>query len=198
MDWPTIIERIRRAAPEGGGGRGDHDLNPGMEPESDLVPAAVLVPLIDREDGVTALFTQRTGHLAHHPGQVSFPGGHMEPEDKTPEETALRETEEEVGLNRRHIEIIGRLAQYTTRTGFSIAPVVAMVTPPFEISPDPHEVDMVFEVPLDFLLDPANHERHSREYQGVERHFHAMPYNGYYIWGATAGMVINLYEALKD
>jgi len=198
MDCPTIIERISRATQEQGAGRGDHDLNPGMEPERDLVPAAVLVPLIDRADGVTALFTQRTGHLVHHPGQVSFPGGHMESEDKTPEETALRETEEEVGLHRRHVEIIGRLSLYTTRTGFSVTPVVAVVTPPFDISPDPHEVAEVFEVPLDFLLDSANHERHSRDYQGVERHFHAMPYNGYYIWGATAGMVINLYEALKQ
>ena len=167
-----------------------------MRPDTALIPAAVLVPLVKRAEGLTAMFTQRTGHLLHHAGQISFPGGHMEPGDKTPEETALRETEEETGLDRRHVEIIGRLNQYLTRTGFSITPVVALVEPPFELSPDPYEVEEVFEVPLAFLLDPANHQRHSRQFEGRSRVFYAMPYEGYFIWGATAGMLIDLYEAL--
>ena len=191
-----IIERLRRPSAEGLPARGDHDLNPGMEPAQTLTPAAVLVPLVAHPDGLTAMFTQRTDHLLHHAGQISFPGGHMDPGDDTPEETALRETEEEVGLDRRHVEIVGRLDQYVTRTGFSISPVVALVTPPFEINPDPEEVDEVFEVPLSFLLDPANHQRHSREFEGRTREFHAMPFGDYYIWGATAGMLINLYEVL--
>lgn len=193
-----VIERLRRPPAEDAPARGDHDLNPGMEPADVLTPAAVLVPLVAHPDGLTAMFTQRTDHLLHHAGQISFPGGHRDPGDKTPEETALRETEEEVGLDRRHVEIVGRLDEYVTRTGFSITPVVALVTPPFETNPDPKEVVEVFEVPLSFLLDPANHQRHSREFEGRTREFHAMPFGDYYIWGATAGMLINLYEVLRD
>ena len=191
-----VMERFRRPKPEECGPRGDHDLNPGMRPDASLTPAAVLVPLVNRAEGLTAMFTRRTGHLLHHAGQISFPGGHMDPGDKTPEETALRETEEETGLDRRHVDIIGRLSQYVTRTGFSITPVVALVEPPFELNPDPNEVEEVFEVPLAFLLDPGNHQRHSREFEGRSREFYAMPYEGYFIWGATAGMLMDLYEAL--
>ncbi len=193
-----VIERLRRLGPKERGPRGDHDLNPGMRPAASLTPAAVLVPLVNRAEGLTAMFTQRTGHLLHHAGQISFPGGHIDPGDKTPEETALRETEEETGLDRRHVEIIGRLNQYLTRTGFSITPVVALVEPPFELNPDPNEVEEVFEVPLAFLLDPGNHQRHSREFEGRSRTFYAMPYEGYFIWGATAGMLIDLYEVLRE
>ena len=192
-DW--IIETFQ-ARSDRSKGRGDHDLNPGMGLPDKLTPAAVLIPLVARDDGVTMLLTQRTNHLAHHPGQVSFPGGHVDPGDGSPEETALRETEEEVGIDRRHIEIIGRLADYRTRTGFAIAPVVGVVTPPFDVSPDPHEVAEVFEVPLTFLMDSDNHERHSREYKGATRQFYAMPYNGFYIWGATAGMLVDLHNVL--
>lgn len=177
--------------------RGDHDLNPGTPPRASLTPAAVLVPLIDRAGGLTVLLTRRTEDLADHAGQISFPGGHTDPGDDSPEETALRETEEEIGLHRRHVETIGRLDRYVTRTGFSIIPVVALIKPPFELTPDPEEVEEAFEVPLDFLLDPANHQRHSREIGGQIREFHAMPYREYYIWGATAGMLINLYEVLR-
>ena len=178
--------------------RGDHSLNPGLEPMLPLRPAAVLVPLIDREGGFTVLFTRRTAHLAHHAGQISFPGGHIEPDDGGPIETALRETEEEVGLHRRHVRILGRLDTYITRTGFVVTPVVGLVQPPFATAPDPYEVDEVFEVPLSFLLDPANHQRCSAEFEGVTRYFYAMPYNDYYIWGATAGMVVNLWQRLTD
>lgn len=193
-DW--LIERFRELARDPASLRGDHDLNPGMEVKDDLIPAAVLVPLVTHHGQVTTLFTQRTAHLANHAGQISFPGGHMDPVDRTPEDTALRETEEEVGLHRRHIEIIGRLDEYVTRTGFSVTPVVALVTPPFDVKPDPFEVDDVFEVPLNFLMDPANHERHHREINGMRRDFYAMPYGDRFIWGATAGMIKNLYDVL--
>jgi 8-oxo-dGTP pyrophosphatase MutT (NUDIX family) len=176
--------------------RGDHDLNADMEPFRPLTPAAVLVPLVDRPDGLTVLLTRRTAHLAHHAGQVSFPGGHIEPGDGGPVDTALRETEEEVGLDRRHVEVIGHLDTYVTRTGFVVTPVVAIIHPPFTLSPDAHEVDEAFEVPLAFLLDPSNHQRCSAEFEGVTRHFYAMPYNRHFIWGATAGMLMNLYELL--
>ncbi len=179
-------------------GRGDHDLNAGMEPILPLKPAAVLVPLIDRPDELTVLFTQRTSHLAHHAGQVSFPGGHIEPDDSGPAETALRETEEEVGIERRHVDLVGHLDTYVTRTGFVVAPIVGVVSPPFTLRPDPHEVAEVFEVPLGFLLDRQNHHRCSAEFEGVSRHFWAMPYGGYYIWGATAGMVVNMCDILDS
>ncbi|MBT3910320.1 MAG: CoA pyrophosphatase [Rhodospirillaceae bacterium] len=168
-----------------------------MSQSGDLVPAAVLVPLVERPDGITTMLTQRTNHLAHHPGQISFPGGHVDPGDGTPEETALRETEEEVGVHRRHIEIIGRLDEYRVRTGFSVTPVVGLLTPPFEVTPEAYEVAEVFEVPLDFLMNPDNHELHSRDYKGNTRKFYAMPYDDYYIWGATAGMLVNLYDVLS-
>lgn len=177
--------------------RGDHALNLDMMPDLPLKAAAVLVPLIERPDGLTVLFTQRTSHLAHHAGQVSFPGGHIEPDDGGPAETALRETEEEVGLDRRHVEIVGRLDTYVTRTGFVVTPVVGIVTPPFSLRPDPHEVAEIFEVPLDFLLDRSNHERCSAEFEGRTRFFWAMPYGTHFIWGATAGMVINLCDILN-
>ncbi len=203
MKSDQIIDRLRRHRAEDSAGnatpgiRGDHDLNPGMGVAPDLTPAAVLVGLVDHPGGLTVLLTQRTDHLLHHAGQISFPGGHTDPGDGTPEETALRETEEEIGLHRRHVETISRLDPYVTRTGFSITPVVALIRPPFELAPDPHEVEEAFEVPLDFLLDPANHQRHSREIRGQIREFHAMPYGEYYIWGATAGILINLYEVLN-
>lgn len=196
MDVIEIVERLSGRVPDSRCFRGDHDLNPGMMPDDVLKAAAVLVPLVLRQDHITVLFTRRTDDLAHHPGQVSFPGGHVDAIDDGPEDAALRETEEEVSLSRRHIKIIGRLDTYKTRTGFSVVPVVGLVTPPFDIEPDPGEVAEVFEVPLNFLMDPDNHERHSREFQGKPREYYAMPYNGHFIWGATAGMVINLYDIL--
>lgn len=191
-----LVDQFRRLEREPDATRGDHDLNPGMGILDDLTPAAVLIPLVEREKQVMTLFTQRTSHLKHHAGQISFPGGHSDPEDRSAEDTALRETEEEVGLHRRHIRVIGRLDPYITRTGFSVIPVVGLVTPPFDIEPDPHEVEDVFEVPLAFLMDPANHQRHKREVNGTRRDFYAMPYHDRFIWGATAGMIKNLYDVL--
>lgn len=177
-------------------GRGDHALNPGLRPIEDLTPAAVLVGIVDRSEGMTVILTRRTDHLARHAGQISFPGGHIEPADGSPETAALRETEEEIGLARRHVTVLGRLDTYSTRTGFDITPVVGVVECPFTLAPDAREVAEVFEVPLRFLLNPVNHHRHSRLVAGRKRHYFAMPYGEYYIWGATAGMLVNLYEYL--
>lgn len=174
---------------------GDHSLNEGLSPLLPLKPAAVLVPLVERGE-TTVLFTRRTAHLAHHAGQISFPGGHTEPHDACPKATALRETEEEIGLPRQHVEVIGHLDVYVTRTGFVVIPVVGMLTPPFDLEPDPHEVAEVFEVPLQFLMDGCNYHRCSATFEGVIRHFHAIPYGDYYIWGATAGMLKNFRNIL--
>ena len=176
--------------------RGDHDLNPGTLPDTPLIPAAVLVPLVDRASGLAVLLTERTEHLADHAGQISFPGGHIEAEDLSPEDAALRETEEETGLSRRRVEILGRLDTYLTRTGFTVTPVVAFADPPLGLDPDPREVAAVFEVPLAFFLDAANHQRCTRPFRGSDRQIYAMPYGDRYIWGATAGMLVNLYERL--
>ncbi|TWB45256.1 CoA pyrophosphatase [Nitrospirillum pindoramense] len=158
--------------------------------------AAVLVPLVDRPDGMTVLLTQRTAHLAAHGGQISFPGGRVEPEDTDAVATALRETEEEVGLPPTQVEVVGRLDTYYTRTGFRVVPVVGLVQPPFFLQPDPSEVQEVFEVPLAFIRDPGSRQRQSREFKGALRHFWVFPYNERYIWGATAGMLVNLCDVL--
>jgi len=164
--------------------------------EAGLIPASVLFPIVLREDGPSVLLTQRTEHLKDHAGQISFPGGRFEPEDESPVHTALREAEEEIGLMPAHVEIIGYLPEYWTVTGFRVTPVVGLVTPPFELSLDSFEVASVFEVPLAFLLDPANRQRHAREVLGRLRHYYAMPYGDYFIWGATAGIIVSLAQAL--
>lgn len=176
--------------------RGDHDLNPDLyDPRRALVPAAVLVPIVERAAGLTVLLTRRTDHLDVHAGQISFPGGRIEP-GEAPEAAALRETEEEIGLPRRHVRLIGRLDTYVTRTAFEVAPVVGLVGPPFPLAPDRFEVAEVFEVPLEFFLAPGNRQRHTRLYEGRRRHFYAFAYADHYIWGATAGMLVNLAEVL--
>ncbi len=204
--WRVTLDDIRKRFPARGAAslrsgavRGDHDLNPGFDPLPGTVrEAAVLVPLVDRDDGLTVIFTHRAAHLTAHAGQISFPGGRCEADDASPEDTALRETEEEIGLPRGRIEILGRLDTYVTRTGFRITPVVGLVRPPFTIVPDATEVAEVFEAPLAVLLDPATLQRHSRELMGKERYFYAFPYEQRYIWGATAGMLVNLRDVLCD
>jgi 8-oxo-dGTP pyrophosphatase MutT (NUDIX family) len=177
--------------------RGDHDLNPGMTPPSlELRPAAVLVPLVDRPEGMSVLLTQRTEHLTAHAGQIAFPGGRLEPEDRDAVAAALRETEEEIGLDRDHVTLVGRLDTYVTGTGFEITPVVGIVSVPFSLTVDPFEVADVFEVPLCFVLDPANHRRTERVFEQRRRVFFVLPYQGRNIWGATAGMLVNLAEVL--
>jgi len=172
---------------------GDQDV---ARDAASLRAASVLVPIVARPDELTMLFTRRTAHLKAHSGQVSFPGGRAEARDASPEATALRETQEEIGLGPERVELLGRLADYRTRTGFCVTPVVGLVTPPLELNPDAFEVEEVFEVPLSFLLDPANHQRHAREFQGRMVHYFAIPYRDYYIWGATAGMLVNFYRHL--
>ena len=142
------------------------------------------------------LLTKRSEDLPVHPGQVSFPGGRAESHDDGPVDTALRVTEEEVGIHRRHIDVVGQLDLYRTRTGFEITPVVGLLTPPFDMRAEPMEVQEIFEVPLAFFLDRGNHERHSREWNNQIRSFYAMPYGDYYIWGATAGMLVNFVDVL--
>jgi 8-oxo-dGTP pyrophosphatase MutT (NUDIX family) len=196
LDRPIDVEAAvaRRSA----GLRGDFQANPGLPVREDLRAAAVLVPLIDRPDGLTILLTQRTQHLAAHAGQISFPGGRIEEHDPSAVHTALREAEEEVGLPRGRVAVIGRLDDYLTGTGFVVAPIVGLIEPPYPVKPDPFEVADVFEVPLAFVLDPANHKRESRRFNGQERHFYVLPYGERYIWGATAAMLVNLYEVLRD
>jgi 8-oxo-dGTP pyrophosphatase MutT (NUDIX family) len=201
MNRIAIIDRLENSFETFGvrsSSRGDHDLNPGMVPVTVLREAAVLVPIVERPEGLTMMLTQRTDHLDHHPGQISFPGGHIEDDDASPEDAALREAEEEVGLERTHVEIIGRLDQYVTRTGFSITPIVGLIDPSHSVSADEFEVADIFEVPLAFLLDANNHRRDSRIYKGTKREFYAMPFGDYYIWGATAGMIRNLYDVLIE
>lgn len=196
-DWRSVdLERLRAVlfpAPV----RVPFVQDDGVASEAELVPASVLFPIVLREDGPTVLLTQRTAHLKHHPGQISFPGGRVEPEDTSAAHTALREAKEETGLSESHVEIVGYLPEYRTGTGYRVTPVVALVRPPFVLRRAPHEVEEIFEVPLAFLLDPANHERHSALYGGRERQYFAMRFREYFIWGATAGMIVSLSRALS-
>jgi len=161
------------------------------------IPAAVLVPLVEHDDGMTVLLTRRTDHLAHHPGQISFPGGRFEAADHgDPAAAALRETEEEIGLPRDRVTILGRLDDYVTGTGFVITPIVGVIVPPVVPSADPFEVAEVFEVPLHFILDPENHQLHRRIVEGRHRPFWAMTWEQRVIWGATAGILVNLSDVL--
>lgn len=164
--------------------------------------ASVLVPLVLHDDHLTVLLTERTTHLSSHSGQVAFPGGKADPEDHNATGTALREAEEEIGLARHFVEVLGELPTYTTGSAFIVTPVVALVHPGFEIVPNPHEVADVFEVPLAFLMDPAHHRRHAVDWAGQRREWLSMPYTDAkterFIWGATAGMLRNFYRFLLD
>lgn len=160
-------------------------------------PASVLVPLVQRDAGLSVLLTKRTAHLRDHAGQISFPGGRVEVHDADAIATALREAEEEVGLAHHHVDVIGQMPAYTTVTRFVVTPVVALVEPRFDLKLDEFEVAEAFEVPLEFLMTPANHRRHRYSYEGGEREFLSMPYGDYFIWGATASMLRNLYRFLS-
>lgn len=172
---------------------------------SDRTPsaAAVLVGLVQRDDGLRVLLTKRTDHLRDHAGQISFPGGRSEPEDPNAEATALRESEEEVGLARAQVEVLGRLPDYTTVTRYVVTPVVGLIHPPVDLKLDAFEVAEAFEVPLEFLMTPAHHRRHIFSFDGGQRQFLSMPWrpdpqgDEYFIWGATAAMLRNLYHFLK-
>jgi len=193
-DIPDTATNMALEAP-----RSDDDLNAHLPPTFEVsapCPAAVLVPIVRRRPELTVLLTQRTDHLPSHPGQVAFPGGKIDPGDADATAAALRETEEETGLDRRFVKPVGFLDSYQTRTGFRVLPVVALVETGFELVPEAGEVADIFEVPLRFLMDPVNHVEHTREWQGFERRFYAMPYGERYIWGATAGMLRNLYDRM--
>ena len=164
--------------------------------ERDNIRAAVLVPLVERSNGWSVVLTLRSADLADHAGQISLPGGRIEPEDADAPAAALREAEEEIGLSRDYVETAGRLDTWLTGTGFEVTPIVGLVRSPPPYKPDPVEVAEVFEVPLDFILDKRNHQWRSRELQGQKRYFWAIPYLHRNIWGATAGMLVNLAETL--
>lgn len=179
--------------------RGDHILNPDLYREglsAIAKPAAVLVPIVTRETGATILLTKRASALRRHAGQVAFPGGRIDPEDESPLAAALREADEEIGLDRTCVTPIGFLDAYLTHSGYRILPLVAFVTPPFALVCNPDEVDEAFEVPVEFLMEPANHQQETRIREGISRMFYAMPFGERRIWGVTAGILRNLYERL--
>nr|WP_319388208.1 CoA pyrophosphatase [uncultured Cohaesibacter sp.] len=161
-----------------------------------LKDAAVLIPIVDRGDEASVILTQRTHHLQAHAGQIAFPGGKVDGGDETPQGAALREASEEIGLDERYVQPFGLLRPYISSTGYRIFPVLSTVNTGFSLVPNPCEVEEIFEVPLRFLMDPANHQKKSGQWRGKTRHYFAMPYNDYYIWGVTAGILRNLYETV--
>lgn len=178
---------------------GDHRLNPDLRHmivRDGLRDAAVLVPVVDRGDDASVILTKRTEKLRSHSGQIAFPGGRIDPEDRSPEDAALRETEEEIGIGREFVSVLGRMPDYVSGSGFRIVPVLGIVRPDFMMTLNRDEVDDAFEVPLSFLMDPANHNRESRVWQERERYFYSMPFGERYIWGVTAGIIRTLYERL--
>lgn len=183
------------------GARSDFDLNVERDEASiraqPVRQAAVLVPVVLHEDAATILLTKRTEHLTKHAGQVSFPGGSLDPTDAGPVDAALREAEEEIGLTSNYVNVIGSLDQYRTGTGFEISPIVATVRPGFSLTLQESEVAEAFEVPFDFILNRQNHQRQSAVWQGRRRHYYAMPFGDYFIWGATAAMLVNLVDVLE-
>ncbi|MFC0244523.1 CoA pyrophosphatase [Falsochrobactrum ovis] len=194
-----FIERVRNWQPDENELTGDHLLNPTFTQTmvtAKMRDAAVLVPVVDRGSEATLLLTKRSDRLRQHSGQIAFPGGAIDREDGTAEHAALREAREEIGLASNKAEIVGNLPRYLTGSGFSITPVLAVVNTPFEVYPNPDEVADIFEVPLSFLMDPANHRRESRVFNGKERFYYAMPYQERRIWGITAGIIRGLYERL--
>lgn len=186
---PNVRERA-------GGTISDYDLNPGMRPGARprLTPAAVLIPLVGRDDGIHVVLTERAATMPTHAGQIAFPGGRIDASDGSVREAALREAEEEIGMVPADVTVLGYLDAYQTGTGFLVAPVVATVAASFVPVVQEREVADVFEVPLSFLMDPANHQMHQRSWRGIMRRYYAMPYGDRYIWGATAGMLKNLYD----
>jgi 8-oxo-dGTP pyrophosphatase MutT (NUDIX family) len=189
---PSLVDP--HIIPQSGDAGTDHMLEI-IAREQPIRPAAVLIPIVDHPEP-TVLLTQRSAHLADHAGQISFPGGKIEATDASPRDTALREAEEEVGLDRSFVDPLGYLTVYGTSFGFRILPTVARVKPGFALTINHAEVDDAFEVPLSFLMNPENHQLHSKEFRGVERTYYAMPFSERYIWGATAGILRVLYERI--
>jgi len=159
--------------------------------------AAVLIPLVARPEGVQVLLTQRTSHLNGHAGQISFPGGGVERHDRDREDTALRETEEEIGISRERVEVLGAMPEYEMNSGFRVTPVIGWIEPPYRVNPDPFEVQDVFETPLVHFLNPSNYQRRRYDLDGLVRKYLAVPFQGRYIWGATAGMCYFFFQLLR-
>ncbi len=180
------------------GERGDHSLNPDLLPEPPYRSAAVLIPLLQRDGGFTVLFTERAAHLHTHAGQVSFPGGSADPTDADAVATALREGQEEIGLDPADVSVLGTLDQYITRTGYRVTPVVGLIVSPPLWTPDSFEVDRIFEVPLAHILKQGTLARQQMMWEGVSRHYHEMTWEGFRIWGATAGMLKNFVDVVSD
>ena len=193
--FAAAAERLHHEAPHvAATGGGDHVMNGDLSVVEDYREAAVLIPVVAREPETTVILTQRTAHLPSHAGQIAFPGGKIDPGDDGPAAAAVREAEEEIGLERRLIGLAGYLDPYLSRTGYRIVPVLGRIEPGYELRLNRDEVDEAFEVPLSFLLDPANHRRASRVFFGRERYFYEMPFGDRYIWGVTAGIIRSLYE----
>lgn len=188
------VERIARALEAPPRGSSDYDFEPSARPAAPapLRPASVLAPLVEREGALHVVLTRRAARLAHHPGQVAFPGGKQDPRDADARAAALRETEEEIGLPRERVRVLGAFDPHETVTGFLVTPFVGLIEGVFEPRPDRAEVDEVFEVPLGFLLDPANLQTHGRRWNGQWRRYYAIPYGPHYIWGATARILKTL------
>lgn len=192
-DW--LIHALSRPPPPTARNLSDGFRLPGRE--GTPTPAAVLVPLVNRPEGLQVLLTERSADLPDHPGQISFPGGRVEADDASLAAAALREAAEEVGLPPTRVSVLGHLSEYETVTGYRVTPVVGWVEPPFDLAPDPVEVADVFEVPLAFLMDPAHQQRHFRMLGALRRDFWAIPYGDRYIWGATAAMLLILDRTLR-
>jgi 8-oxo-dGTP pyrophosphatase MutT (NUDIX family) len=177
--------------------RSDFDLNPNVprRDETSLKPAAVLVGVVARYP-LTVILTQRTATLSSHAGQIAFPGGRIDGPDETPDAAALREAFEEIGLQRGLVQPLGFLDSYQTATGYAVEPLIGLIEPTFALRLEASEVSEAFEVPLAFLMNEANHQTHTKTWQGTERRFYAMPYQSRYIWGATAGILKNMHERL--